>query len=77
MKPAPELLEPEVSAYVKEGWAEVYGMDNWLDHLDTVVTAISQRRMTADQLDRFAALLRKGEADALTRVKRRRVRKAA
>jgi hypothetical protein len=54
---------------------EAHGMDTWLDSLETVLRAISQRRMTEDQLDRMARLLYEAEQGAIARVRRpRRVR---
>ena len=67
------LIDPEPFG-TDTGWAEAYGMDAWLSHLDSILIAIRQRRMTADQLDRFASLLADGERDALTRQKRSRRR---
>jgi hypothetical protein len=43
-------------------------MDIYLDHLDTLLTAISQRPMTDDQLDRCARLLNRAESDCLGRI---------
>ncbi len=49
-----------------DGWAEAEGMDYWLDSLESMLTAIRQRRMTADQLDRYATLLLRAERHSLT-----------
>lgn len=54
-----------------DGWAEAEGMDRWLDGLETLFTAIRQRRMTTDQLDRYSALLLGAEKDALARGRKR------
>lgn len=51
--------------------AEVFGVDTWLDNLESILRALSQRRMTPDQLDRYALLLEGAEADALRRTGRR------
>ena len=48
-----------------DGWAEAEGMDYWLDSLESMLIAIGQRRMTADQLDRYSTLLLKAEKHAL------------
>lgn len=46
---------------------ETDGMDVWLDNLETLGHALSQRRMTGDQLERFARLLDRMQRDALER----------
>ena len=51
-------------------------MDTWLDNLQTLMMCLSQRRMTDDQLDRFARLLAGAEADAIERVRHTRRRAA-
>lgn len=63
--------------YDVDGWAEAEGMDYWLDGLETLFTAIRQRRMTADQLDRYSGLLLLAEKHALRLGKARSRRKAA
>jgi hypothetical protein len=55
--------------YHVEGWAEIEGMDQWLDNLESLSIAISQRRMTNDQLDRYARLLRGMEREAVARAR--------
>jgi hypothetical protein len=55
--------------YHVEGWAEIEGMDAWLDNLESLSIAISQRRMTNDQLDRYARLLRGMEREAVARAR--------
>lgn len=51
------------------GWAEIHGMDLWLDHLETLSRAFSQRRMTADQRERLYGLLERIYTDARQRRK--------
>jgi hypothetical protein len=54
---------------------ETVGVDTWLDNLETVLTAIGQRRLTDDQLDRLARLLSEAEQGAIARARQpRRVR---
>lgn len=65
--------------YFRPSSAAEQGADTWLDHLATVLNAISYRRLTPEQLDRFACLLQQAEMDALSRAKgqRRREREVA
>lgn len=63
--PLPELLELEPHTVV--GWAEVHGMDMWLDNLETLATAMHQRRMTSDQRERLYGLLERMYTDARRR----------
>ena len=63
--------------YDADGWAEAEGMDYWLDSLETLFTAIQQRRMTSDQLDRFASLLLKAEKYSLSLGRKRARRERA
>jgi hypothetical protein len=54
---------------------ETVGADTWLDNLETVLTAVGQRRLTDDQLDRLARLLSEAEQGAIARARQpRRVR---
>ena len=46
---------------------EANGMDVWLDHMETLMTAISQRRMTRDQLERYTKLIHGAEAESVAR----------
>lgn len=48
-------------------FAETMGTHVYLDNLETLLTAIAQRRMTREQVDRFARLLAAAERDALGR----------
>lgn len=50
-------------------YAEVEAMDRWLDHLETLCIALTQRRMTKDQLDRYGRVLQGAELDALRRIR--------
>ena len=61
----PKLTQPR--PYGIEGWAEIHGMDEWLDNLESLLICIGQRRMTTDQLERYARLLHGAERDALRR----------
>lgn len=56
-------LQPK--PYDVTGWAEAEGMDRWLDNLETILTAIGQRRMTRDQLYRFGRLIAESEQRAV------------
>ncbi len=68
------LIEPE--PFDGSGWPEVDAMDIWLDSLASVLAAIGQRRMSGDQLDRYARMLNVAETDALSRTRRRLLRHA-
>ena len=70
----PLLLD--LAPYDTEGRAEAYAMDHWLDHLQTVGIALSQRRMTNDQRERLYGLLESIYADARHRGKERKRRAA-
>ena len=48
-------------------YAEVAGSDMALSWLETAITALRTRRMTPDQLDRFARLVNEAEEMALER----------
>ena len=52
-------------------------VDNFSDAVETLLTAIAQRDMTAQQIDRLAAILQRSERDLLRRLKPKRQRKAA
>lgn len=58
----------EVRHYATE-WAEAEALDRWLDNLETLFIALTKRRMTTDQLDRYGRLLQGAEKDALRRIK--------
>ena len=51
-------------------------VDNFCDSVETLLTAIAQRDMTPEQVDRLARILQGGERDLLRRLPRAR-RKAA
>jgi hypothetical protein len=61
--------QPENGADSPDGLAdaELSGMDVWLSNLDTLLTAIRQRRMTSDQRGRYARLLQAAQRDAIER----------
>lgn len=59
------ILEELVGPPPSMRTGEVDGMDFWLDNLATLLMAIRQRRMTSDQLDRYARLLELAQRDAL------------
>lgn len=65
----------ELVPFQTDGMIEAYAMDQWLDHLDSLATVLSQRRMTEDQRERLFGLLERIYTDARTR--RRPKRKAA
>ncbi len=48
------------------------GVDMHLSSLETLMIALEQRRLTEDQLDRFARILQYGERVALSRVRGKR-----
>lgn len=48
-------------------FAETIGVHVYLDNLETLLTAIAQRRMTREQVDRFARLLAAAGRDAIRR----------
>ena len=64
-----QLIEAE--PYNVSGFAESAAMDKWLDILEVDLTAIRQRRMTADQLERFTRLIHGAEAETVARGQRR------
>ncbi len=68
------LIEPE--PFDGSGWPETDAMDIWLDSLTSVLAAIGHRRMSGDQLDRYARLLNVADTDALSRTRRRLLRHA-
>lgn len=59
----------EARRYADE-YIEAESLDRWLDNLETLFIAIAQRRLTTDQLDRYARILQTGEMDALRRIRR-------
>ena len=70
----PRLLD--TVPFETSGHVEMYAMDQWLDHLETVATALSQRRMTEDQRERLYRLLERIYTDARTRRHSRKVKAA-
>jgi hypothetical protein len=46
---------------------ESSGMDYWLDNLETLISAIAQRRMTNAQRSRYARLINRAQRDVLAR----------
>lgn len=67
-----EMLDTVPAPFSTVGWAELHGMDQWLDHLETITVALSQRRMSPDQRDRLYGLLERIYTDARSRRQRRR-----
>ena len=53
------------------GHAASVGIDMHLSSLETLMTALEQRALTEDQLDRFARILQYGERVALTTLRAR------
>ena len=45
-------------------------VDNFLDHVESLFTALSQRQMLSEQVERYARLLNRAEQDCLRRVDR-------
>lgn len=53
-------------------FAEERAMDSWLDNLHSILTAIGQRAMTGDQVDRYGRILAEAKGEAIARVRRQR-----
>lgn len=67
-----DMLDTVPDPFATVGYAEMLGMDVWLDHFETMATALSQRRMTEDQRERLYGLLERIYTDARLRHRSRR-----
>lgn len=65
------MPEPLATRRLPAGMAEESGVDQWLDHLDTIAYALEQRRMTTSQRQRLYDILERIYADARGRKRSR------